>query len=223
MLRVRPADGRHNASPSAAPPFFLRVRLSRATFPRMDTATQPAPVARFLWDADRYEEAVARGIFTTEDPIELIDGEIITHMSPQKSPHATAISLLDEALRIAFGSGFVFRAQLPLRLGDRSLPEPDIAVVRGSARDYLAGHPRAAELVVEVADTSLTIDRGRKLHLYAREGVPEYWIVNLVDECVEVHRRPSGEEYAESRTCLRGESIATGPRAQLVAVNDLLP
>lgn len=97
----------------------------------MDTATQPAPVARFLWDADRYEEAVAREIFTTEDPIELIDGEIITHRSPQESPHSTAVSLVDDALRGAFGAGFVFRIQMPFRLGGRSLPEPDVAVVRG--------------------------------------------------------------------------------------------
>ncbi len=189
----------------------------------METATQPAPATRFLWDADRYEEAVARGIFTSEDPIELIDGEIITHMSPQKSPHATAISLVDDAIRRVFGSGFVFRIQLPLRLGPQSLPEPDIAVVRGSPRDYLAGHPLTAELVVEIADSSLVIDRGRKLRLYAREGIQEYWIVNLADDCVEVCRQPVGEDYTETRAYRRGESIATGPRALPVAVSDLLP
>lgn len=189
----------------------------------MDTTLQPAPVARFLWDADRYEEAVARGIFTSEDPIELIDGEIITHLSPQKSPHATANSLVDGALRIAFGPGFVFRTQLPLRLGLQSLPEPDVAVVRGSPRDYLEGHPRTAELVVEVSDSSLVIDRGRKLRLYAREGIPEYWIVNLAEDCVEVHRRAVGEVYGEVKNFRRGESIATGPLGRDVAVTDLLP
>lgn len=189
----------------------------------MDTATQPAPVARFLWDADRYEEAVACGIFTSDDPIELIDGEIITHMSPQKSPHASAIDLVAAAVERAFGAGYYSREQQPLRLGLQSVPEPDVAVVRGSPRDYSNGHPLTAELVVEVADTSLALDRGRKLRLYAREGVPEYWIVNLVDDCVEVQRRPAGEVYGETRTHLRGESIAVGPRAQPVAVHDLLP
>ena len=189
----------------------------------MDTATQPAPVARFLWDADRYEEAIARGIFTTEDPIELIDGEIITHMGPQYSPHATAIRLASIALDRIFATGFDIRAQLPLRLGLQSLPEPDVAVVRGSPRDYLDGHPRTAELVVEVADSSLVIDRGRKLRLYAREGIPDYWIVNLVDDCVEVRRRPAGEDYVETRICRRGDTIPTGPNAAPVAVNDLLP
>jgi Uma2 family endonuclease len=189
----------------------------------MDTATQPTPLTRFLWDADRYEEAVARGIFTSEDPIELIDGEIITHMSPQYSPHSTAVRLVTIALEKVFAEGYDVRPQLPLRLGAESLPEPDVVVVRGAPRDYLVGHPRAAELVVEVADSSLSLDRGRKLRLYAREGVPEYWIVNLVDDGVEVHRGPAGEGYSETRTFRRGESIAVGPRAQPLAVADLLP
>ena len=190
----------------------------------MDTAAQSAPVARFLWDADRYEEAVARGIFTAEDPIELIDGEIITHMSPQYSPHATAIRLVSIALGGIFVEGFDVRSQLPLRLGAKSMPEPDVAVVRGSPRDYLSGHPLTAELVVEVSDSSLVIDRGRKLRLYAREGVPEYWIVNLADDCVEVYRQATGEAYGEARTYRRGEIIGTvGPRAQAVAIADLLP
>ncbi|MBI4623659.1 MAG: Uma2 family endonuclease, partial [Verrucomicrobia bacterium] len=170
-----------------------------------------------------YEEAVACGIFTSDDPIELIDGEIITHMSPQKSPHATAVQLVAAALDRAFGEGVHVRQQMPLRLGAKSMPEPDLAVVSGAVRDYTRSHPRTTVLVVEVADTSLALDRGRKLRLYAREGVPEYWIVNLVDDCVEVHRRPAGEVYGETRTHLRGESIAVGPRAQPVAVHDLLP
>ena len=190
----------------------------------MDTVTPPAPVARFLWDADRYEEAVARGIFTTEDPIELIDGEIVTHMSPQKSPHAIVIDLVVEAVDRAFGAGFYSREQQPLRLGLRSLPEPDIAIVRGSPRDYLEGHPLTAELVIEVAETSLAIDRGRKLRLYAREGIAEYWIVNLTEDCVEVYRQPADEAYADARTFRRGDTIpAVGPRAQPVSVADLLP
>lgn len=189
----------------------------------MDTATQPAPVARFLWDADRYEEAVARGIFTTEDPIELIDGEIITHMSPQKCPHGIVIDLVVIALDRAFGSGYYSRERQPLRLGTLSVPEPDIAIVRGSPRDYLEGYPLTAELLVEVADSSLNIDRGRKLRLYAREGIPEYWIANLVEDCVEVRRKPSGEDYTDTRICRRGDFINTGPDARPVAVIDLLP
>lgn len=204
----------------------MRVIFARATFRPVETATQPAPPpdTRFLWDVARYEEAIARGVFTTEDPIELIDGEIITHMSPQKSPHAVVIDLVVAAVDRAFGSGYYSREQQPLTLGRRSMPEPDIAIVRGSPRDYFSGHPLTAELVIEVAESTLATDRGRKLRLYAREGIPEYWIVNLADDCVETYRRAEGEAYAEVRTFRRGESIpAVGPNAQPVAVADLLP
>ena len=189
----------------------------------MDTATPPGPVARFLWDADRYERAVELGIFTPEDPIELIDGELVPRASPQSSQHATAGQLTADALRGVFNEAFFPRQRMPLRLGAASVPEPDLAVVRGGPRDYVHSHPRTAELVIEVADSSLVIDRGRKLRLYAREGIPEYWIVNLVDDCVEVRRRPAGEDYAETRVCRRGDTIPTGPHAAPVAVNDLLP
>ncbi len=188
----------------------------------MDTDTPLAPATRFLWDVDRYEEAVARGIFTAEDPIELIDGEIITHMSPQRSPHSATVSLVADVLKGAFGREFYVREQQPIELGDQSMPEPDIAVVRGTAADYFDSHPRTAELLVEVADSSLGIDRGRKLRLYAREGVPEYWIINLVDRCVEVRRRPSGEDYAEVHVFHRGDTIGLGSRSEPVAVNALL-
>lgn len=192
----------------------------------MDTATPSAvePATRFLWDVERYEEAITRGVFTTEDPIELIDGELITHMAPQFSPHATAVQLASLALDSVFGDAYCVRQQVPLHLGARSMPEPDIAVVRGRVRDYSRAHPKSAELIVEVADSSLAIDRGRKLRLYAREGVPEYWIVNLAEDCVEVHRRAQDEAYLDVRAYRRGETIpAVGPRAQAVAVNDLLP
>jgi Uma2 family endonuclease len=188
----------------------------------MDTAIKSVPVARFLWDADRYEEATARGVFTPDDPIELIDGEIITHLSPQRSPHSATVSLVAEALRHAFGSGFYVREQQPLRLGERSIPEPDVAVVRGSAMEYYDAHPRTAALVVEVADTTLAIDRDRKLRLYSSEEVPEYWIVNLVDRCVEVNRQPAGERYAESRVYRGGDTIPVGLRAEPIAVDGFL-
>ncbi|MEY2879028.1 MAG: hypothetical protein RLZZ15_1408 [Verrucomicrobiota bacterium] len=191
----------------------------------METAPPPAaePATRFLWDVERYEEAVARGVFTTEDPIELIDGEIITYPRPQSSEHATARQLTAAALTVAFPETCFVRPHFPLRLGAASVPEPDLAVVRGSPRDYRAGHPRTAELVVEISDSTLAIDRGRKLRLYAREGIAEYWIVNLADDCVEVYRQPADETFSVASVHRRGESIAIGPQARPVAVVDLLP
>ena len=78
-------------------------------------------------------------------------------------------------------------------------------------------------MLVEIADSSLAFDRGRKLRLYARERIPEYWIVNLADDCVETFRSPEGEAYRESRVFRRGDKIPAGPTASLVAVDDLLP
>ncbi|MDW8106761.1 MAG: Uma2 family endonuclease, partial [Armatimonadota bacterium] len=89
---------------------------------------------------------------------------------------------------------YCFRFQNALRLGD-SLPVPDLAVVPGKPSDYQAQHPTTALLVVEVADTTLPYDRGRKLRLYARHGIPEYWIVNLRERVLEVYREPERARY----------------------------
>jgi Uma2 family endonuclease len=129
------------------------------------------------------------GIFAPGERVELIEGEIVLK-APQMPRHATAVVLAQEALRTVSGGGFDVRPQLPLDLGADSEPEPDAAVVRGTARDYVDGHPTTAILVVEVADTTLEFDRGRKVAMYARAGIPEYWIVNLLDRVLEVFRDP---------------------------------
>jgi Uma2 family endonuclease len=175
---------------------------------------------RFQWDADRYEEAIRLGVFGPGDRIQLIDGEII-NTGPQLSPHATAILLTERALEKIFSHGHFVRTQLPLRLGADSMPEPDVAVVQGGIRDYALAHPRNAALVVEVADSTLALDRRRKLALYARNDIPEYWIVNLPDRCVEVHRQPAGEAYGERLVFAVGEAIEIG--GTRVPVADLLP
>lgn len=175
------------------------------------------------WTRAEYARLVDTGILGPEDRVELLDGEII-EMSPEKSRHAATIDLVAEALRQVFGAGFLVRVQHPLGLGDRSEPEPDVAVVRGSARDYVAAHPERAELVVEVSDTSLVYDRGRKAVAYARAGIPEYWIVDIVEAQLEVHREPSSSGYG-SRTVLKaGDVIAPAavPGGNL-KVGDLLP
>jgi len=163
------------------------------------------------------------GILRPDDRVELIDGEILT-MAPQKSPHATAVRLAEEALRAAFGQGFEVRPQLPLALTEASEPEPDLAVVAGAPRDYRDAHPSTALLVVEVAESSLPFDRSVKRALYARAGIREYWIVDLAERALEVYRTPQAADYRDHRTLDERDSIAPLASAGAgVAVADLLP
>ncbi len=164
----------------------------------------------------------ASGFFPPEARVELIDG-LVYDMTPQSSGHTTSVHLAAEALRPAFPGSYL-RVQSPLALGERSAPEPDVAVVAGSPRDYRDGHPSTALLVVEVADHSLLHDRQRKLPLYATAGIPEAWILNFKQKALEVYREPVDGLYC-SRTVLRaGESVSplTGPGIS-IAVADLLP
>ncbi len=140
---------------------------------------------------EEFERAAEVGLFAPEERLELIGGEVLRKVSPQGTAHATATQLVEDALRGRFREHHVVRVQLPLALGPRDEPEPDIAVVPGSARDYEKAHPSQAVLVVEVADTTLMLDRTTKASLYAKAGVPEYWIVNLRDRVVEVHLEPA--------------------------------
>ena len=169
------------------------------------------------------------GVLTPDDHVELIDGEIVT-ATPQKSRHATAVSLAATALRLAFGGHVDVRTQLPLAIDAASELEPDVAVVSGSPRDYRDAHPSTALLVVEVADTSLLFDRTTKASLYARAGIPDYWLLNLVDEVLEV-RAP--QRSADAPPVSRYASVERyGPRDcvaplarpdRFIAVEDLLP
>jgi Uma2 family endonuclease len=169
-------------------------------------------------------------IIGPNDKIELLEGQIVVR-EPQHSPHATATRLVQEALRAAFGPGWDVRAGLPLALGRLSEPEPDVSVVRGSPRDYRDAHPTHAVIAVEVAGPSLRLDRTRKARIYARAGIPDYWIVNLISRVLEVYRDPvivdrarRSWEYRMVRSLGPDESISplAAPHAR-IGVGDFLP
>ncbi len=188
------------------------------------------PVQLRRWTRDEYDRMIDAGVFTTEDHVELINGEIVT-MTPQKSRHATAVRLADDALRRAFGEGVDVRAQLPLALSIDSEPEPDVAVVTGSPRDYRDAHPTTALLVLEVSDATLSFDRTRKAAMYARAGLADYWLLNLVDQILEVRRFPAPSTdspdawgYAVVEEYSAGDQVAPLERPHyLIAVAELLP
>lgn len=158
------------------------------------------------WTRRQYEHMVEAGVLTTDDRVELIDGRIVP-MSPQNSRHATSVEMTRRALEPVCPASALVRAQFPLAIGEASEPEPDLAVVPGSIEDYIDQHPSEALLVVEVADSSLAKDRERKRLLYAQHDIPEYWIVNLVDQHLEIYRDPASGDYKSKTTLERRDTV----------------
>ena len=158
---------------------------------------------------DEYYRMAEAGILGEDDRVELLDGEIV-QMSPVGVPHSACVDLLTHALEAVRRHAATIRIQSPVRLGEYSEPEPDVAVLRGEPRDYARRHPGPADtlLVVEVADTSLLYDRRRKVPAYARAGVPEAWLVDLPGGRVHVFRGPGADGY-ESATVLAATYVLT--------------
>ena len=164
----------------------------------------------------------------TGERLELLNGLLVVR-EPQGSPHASIVSQVARVLERAFGPGWHARQHAPLALDDDSEPEPDVAMVPGEPRAYYATHPRTAALVVEVADSSLRLDRRLKTELYARNGLREYWIVNLTDAALEIYRDPQpapseGWRYADVEI-MRAPATVTplGAPHAIVEVAELLP
>ena len=182
------------------------------------------------WTRREYARLIAHGFFDEDDPIELLDGLLLIK-EPQSSPHRTAVLLVARTLERAFGDGWFVQVQSPIGLDHRSEPEPDVCVVRGSPRDYSHAHPTRPELVVEVALSGLAMARGRKASAYARGGIADYWIVNLIDRVLEIHRDPAPPGPARRRwgyaaiERLGADAVVTplaAPGAR-VSIADLLP
>jgi Uma2 family endonuclease len=147
---------------------------------------------------------ISAGLFQHER-IELVRGALI-EMSPQNIPHSYAIQVLNQLLVPPLVGRAGVRVQLPFNAADDSVPEPDVALVAPVARRD--AHPDQAFLLIEIANDSLRFDRKKKAPLYARAGVPEYWIVNLVDRVIERRSEPVGAAYAALTVFRPGESLA---------------
>src|SRR5215813_13807236 len=139
------------------------------------------------WSRGEYARLIDHGILDEDDLVELLDGLLLVK-EPQYSPHRTAVLLTAKALEQAFGEGWFVQTQSPIILDDRSEPEPDVCVVRGSPRDYVTTHRSHPAVIVEVAESGLRLARGRKAVAYARARVADYWILTLIDRVLEVHR-----------------------------------
>jgi Uma2 family endonuclease len=162
--------------------------------PAVIPAVSVAPSVR-RFTVDEYHRMIETGILTENDRVELLDGWIL-EMSPIGPPHASIVRILAARLQNSLPIGWFVSAQTPITIRNGE-PEPDVTVVRGGLRDYFDRHPGPADiaLVIEVADSSLEYDQRQKKPQYAAAGIPEYWIVNLIDRTLEVHRDPSGADY----------------------------
>jgi Uma2 family endonuclease len=137
-------------------------------------------------------------------------------------PHAVTLGLVEEAIRAAFGAGWWVRNQLPLVLGHDTDPEPDLAVVPGRPRDY-AAHPTTADLVIEVADSSLDFDTNEKRLLYARSAIRDYWVVDINGRRLLVYRDPRAGDYASQQVFSPADAVAPlAVPSAVVPVADLL-
>jgi Uma2 family endonuclease len=177
-----------------------------------------------------YERLVDDGALAPGQRFELIGGHLVARV-PQRDTHATSADLAAAALQKAFGFGYRVRVQLPVALDDDSEPEPDVSVVRGSLAQADRTLPSRPDLVVEVAEASLTFDRRDKASLYARARVEDYWIVNLVARVLEVYRDPVPApaapyrwRYSRTRT-LTGVDVVfpLGAPLSRIPIADLLP
>jgi Uma2 family endonuclease len=154
------------------------------------------PVRRHRLTVAEYHLLGQVGILRENDRVELLEGQIVD-MSPIGPRHAIVVDALMHSLAAAIGEKAYVRGQNPITLDDGSEPQPDIAVVRRPWNGYPNTHPGPQDifLLVEVADSSLETDSGAKCAMYAKAGIPEFWIVDLTTELVHVHRRPSGLGY----------------------------
>lgn len=181
-------------------------------------------LARKLFTTAEYHQMVAAGIFDEDDRLELIDGEIV-EMSPIGPRHVAAVNRLTEVLGEQARGLAILSVQNPVELSDFSEPQPDLTLLKRRADFYAQALPTVADVLVaiEVADTTVEKDRGAKIPSYARAGLAESWLVDLVNDRIEVYSQPSSGVYQEIRIVLRGQPVIskTIPQLQLNA-DDIL-
>jgi len=192
--------------------------------------TFKADAAFRTFTGDEYDRLVELGVLTKHDKVELLEGYMVLKM-PANPTHDFSVLATTKALERVILTGWTVRGQVGTRLSE-SRPEPDVSVARGVDRDYLTRQPGPTDLglVVEVSDSSLDRDQLDKTRIYAREKIPVYWIVNLIDRRVEVYTDPNGPggdpRYHTLNVYAAGTSVPVvldGTTVGTIAVDDLLP
>lgn len=165
-------------------------------------------VKPYLITAAEYERMIEAGIYTENDRIELLNGEIIQVM-PKGPKHAYFNETAAELFKEKLGNNVDVRSQNPIRLDDFSEPEPDVVLAKPPRKNYLENHPTPADilLVMEISDTTLAYDRDDKASAYSRNGIGQYLLLNLNNETIEDYREPSADGYQFKRTLRKGDSL----------------
>jgi Uma2 family endonuclease len=166
---------------------------------------------------DRYKRLVESGVYGPKDPVFLWKGRLVEKMT-KGDPHAFSTSSVVGLMNRLLPQGWAVRPDQPIVLSDNSMPEPDLAIVRGSLRDYVNRTPKASDLplVIEVSVSSLKIDSGPVLRAYAANGIPVYWIINIPKCRVEVYSKPTGL----SETAAYQERREYGPEDEIPVILD---
>lgn len=186
------------------------------------TTTGPQPI-RLRFSVDEYYKMYELGLITDFEQIEIIDGELIKKMGIGER-HAAVVNFLTRFFVLNSSASIQVSIQNPLRLNDFDEPEPDVVLADLTKYDGKR-HPRPEEtiLVVEVADTSLRFDRQRKIPLYAEAGISEVWIVNLLNDLIEVHQDPSEGIYQATKIFRLGEVVMSNALPDLsLSVDEVL-
>ena len=182
------------------------------------------PQTRKFTVAEYYRMAEV-GILHPDERVQLIEGEIIV-MPPIGPEHAGDVNRLNRLFSRHDDERFIVHIQNPVRLDDGSELEPDIALLRYREDYYANAHPTPADilLIIEVADSTLAYDRNVKAHIYGRNNIPETWVKNLPEDCIERFTQPGPDGYAQHTVHRRGETLAPVALPDLAfAVADLLP
>jgi Uma2 family endonuclease len=170
---------------------------------------------------NEYHRMIESGILSEDDRVELIGGEIV-QMGPTGSRHAACVKFLNRQLGVLVSDRMIISVQDPIRLDSKSEPEPDVALLKQHPDLYRDALPTASDtlLVVEVAETSLQLDREVKAPLYAGAGIPELWIVDLENQRIEVHRGPTKTGYRDRTIMSAGEQVTVpdGPSLEVTAI-----
>lgn len=167
---------------------------------------------RMRISADRYQKMVATGVLTKYDHVELIDGDMI-NMAPIGPPHSAVVARLTRLFVLSLGDSAIVSPGASLKLGEYSVPQPDLMLLKPRMDFYAAQLPTPPDvlLLVEVSDSSLAFDRGAKRALYGRHGVAEYWVVDIPGKRLHVDREPTADGYGEAHEHTGSDTVS--PRA----------